>query len=296
MATRFFPSRCRCCDHCSTRTITENGEKITEYYHRCVVCHLIGLQLALPLDVELLRPGEGEVIAAKRLLERVFRNYPRFFDGVVVDGLYLEAPFFNFCISHGKEVVAVIKGERRLLLQDAKGLFDQMRPQEWRANRTHVRAWDADGFRTLEGVDHPIRVLHTEERERKRRRIGGKGLETTQDHSWWWAATTPQDRLSTRALWHTGHHRWDVENCLLNTLVTHWHLDHCYRHHRTAMVNFILTTFIAFILVQAFHQRNLKPQARVRFTLIGLTHELVLGLGDPTARAPWVDGPTGLPP
>jgi len=45
-----------------------------------VACHLTGLDLALPLDVELLRPGEGEETAARRLLERVLINYSRFFD------------------------------------------------------------------------------------------------------------------------------------------------------------------------------------------------------------------------
>jgi len=66
---------------------------VTEYYHRGVVCHLIGTPLAVPLDVELLRPQEGEVQAGRRLLERVSRSYARFFDVVVADALYLEAPF-----------------------------------------------------------------------------------------------------------------------------------------------------------------------------------------------------------
>ena len=76
-----------------------------------MVCHLIGFDIAVPLDVEMLRPGEGEIIAAKRLLDRVLLDYGRFFDAVVGDALYLEAPFFNFCIEHGKHMVAVIKGD-----------------------------------------------------------------------------------------------------------------------------------------------------------------------------------------
>ncbi len=91
-----FSSRSRCCSKCLRRTITVKGKGVTEYYHRVVVCHLIGFDLALPLDLELILPGEGEVIAAKRLLKRVLRRYPRFFSGIVVDGLYLEAPFINF--------------------------------------------------------------------------------------------------------------------------------------------------------------------------------------------------------
>ncbi len=64
----FFSRRKRCCPQCQTRTLTVDGEKVTEYYHQGAVCHLIGQDLALVLDVELLRPGEGEETAAKRLL------------------------------------------------------------------------------------------------------------------------------------------------------------------------------------------------------------------------------------
>ena len=121
MATSFFPSSKRCCPECSTRTITVNDQEVIEYYHRGVICHLVGHELALPLDLELLRPGEGEETAAKRLLERVFANYPRFFDIVVGDALYLDAPFINFCLEHHKHAIVVIKGDQRLILQDAQG-------------------------------------------------------------------------------------------------------------------------------------------------------------------------------
>jgi hypothetical protein len=55
----FFSSRKRCCPHCQSRTLTVDGEEVTEYYHQGVVCHLIAQKLALVLDVELLQPGEG---------------------------------------------------------------------------------------------------------------------------------------------------------------------------------------------------------------------------------------------
>ena len=98
MGISFFPSRHRCCEGCSERKVTVHGQGEIEYYHRGVVCHLIGFDMAVPLDVEMLRPGEGEIVAAKRLLQRVILDYGRFFDAVVGDALYLEAPFFNFCI------------------------------------------------------------------------------------------------------------------------------------------------------------------------------------------------------
>ena len=136
-ATSFFASRKRCCPGCLQRTLTIDGKAVTEYYHRGVVCHLIGHELAIPLDVELLQPGEGEETAAKRLLERVFELYPRYFDVVVGDALYLDAPFINFCRAHGKHAIITIRGDQRLLLRDAQGLFRQQDPGEWAKKLPH---------------------------------------------------------------------------------------------------------------------------------------------------------------
>jgi hypothetical protein len=289
MGMSFFPSRHRCCQACSERKIKVQGEEVIEYYHRGVVCHLVGFDIALPLDVELIRPGEGEIIAAKRLLERVLGRYGRFIDGVIGDALYFEAPFFNFCIDHGKHVVAVIKGDQRALLQDAQGLFAQMKPGLWDEPRRLTQFWDVEGFTSAEGVKGPLRVLHAYETITQRERIGKQWIETVEDHHWWWATTFPLSQLPSHQLWKAGHRRWDVENDLFNTLSTHWALDHCFKHDPTAIVNFILTLFIAFVLLQSFYLRNLKPQRRIHLTLIGLANELHLSLTIMKTRAPWLD-------
>jgi hypothetical protein len=283
-----FSSRSRCCEKCLTRTITVKGERIIEYYHRVVACHVIGLDLPLPLDTEPILPGEGEVIAAKRLLARVMRNYPRFFDGVVVDGLYLEAPFFNFCLNHNKHVIAVLKSERRALMQDAAGLFRSMEPQILKEERREAQIWDTEGFNTFEGVDVPIRVLHAEEKEVKRHRIAQKWVWKTEEHDWWWASTLPISSAPTRLLWQAAHGRWDIENDLFDDMVTHWSMNHCYKHDANAIIAFLLTLFVAFVLVKAFYHRNLKPQLRARFSVIAIADEIHVGIAAENFRAPWV--------
>ena len=283
----FFKSRKRCCAQCQQRTVTVQGEPVVEYYHQGVVCHLIEHQLAVPLDVELLRPGEGEETAAKRLLKRVFANYPRFFDVVCGDALYLDAPFINFCLEHHKHALVVVKGEHRLLLQDAQGLFAQQPPQLWHEPRRTVRYWDADGFRTCEGVKQPLRVVHTRETVRRRERVAGKWHEKEEDSTWYWATTLSGRQLSTRRVWQAGHRRWDVENDCFNTLSMHWGLDHCFKHAPAAIVNFVLTLFLAYVLLSCFWQRNLKAPLRALLgTLLGLAEEMRRSLG-PAVRAPW---------
>lgn len=270
-----------------------DDQEVTQYYHRGVVCHLIGQDLAIPLDVEFQRPDEGEVPAAKRLLERVFASYSRYFDAVVGDGLYFEAPFINFCIGHHKDVVVVVSGEHRLLLQDAEGLFSQRAANgQWTEGRRTVQYWDEEGFTSAEGVSRPLRVLHASETEHCRERVAGQWKETDKTSSWYWATTFSKQRLPAQDCWRAGHWRWHIENGCFNTTSSHWGLDHVYKHEPTAIVNFVLTLFLAFVLVQCFWLRNLKPPFRDRFTLIALATELyaALKLGRrrriPHARAP----------
>jgi len=289
MDMSFFPSRHRCCPGCSERKLKVQGREEIEYYHRGVVCHLIGFDIAVPLDVEMLRPGEGEIIAAKRLLERVIVHYGRFFDAVVGDALYLEAPFFNFCIDHGKQVMAVIKGDQRALLQDAQGLFSQMPPGLWEDPRRLTEFWDEGGFTSAEGVKVRLRVLHAHETITRRRRIANQWLEDVEEHDWWWATTFPLSAISSYHLWRAGHCRWDVENDVFNTLSTHWGLDHCFKHEPRAITNFVLTLFIAFVLLQSFYLRNLKPPLRMYLTLIGLGDELHLSLRSNITPCLWFD-------
>jgi Transposase DDE domain len=283
----FFKSRKRCCSECQRRTITVGGEEVVEYYHQGVVCHLIGHGLAVPLDVELLRPGEGEETAAKRLLERVFASYGRFFDVVCGDALYFDAPFINFCLEHHKHALVVVKGEQRLLLQDAKGLFAQQPGRVWRDGCRTVQCWDAEGFTTCEGAKQPLRVVQTVETIRRRERVAGRWREQEETSVWYWATTLGQGQLGARGVWRAGHGRWDEENDCFNTLSMHWGLDHCFKHDPAAIVNFVLTLFLAYVLLQCFWRRNLKAPLRGRIgTLLGLAEELRRSLGA-EVRAPW---------
>jgi hypothetical protein len=286
----FFPSRHRCCPQCLQRHLVVKGEEVVEYYHRGVVFYLVGFGSALPLDVEMLRPGEGELTAAQRLLPRVVQSYGRFFRVVLADALFFNAPFFNLCLSLGKEVITGLKDEDRVLFQDALGVFSFSAPQLWEEPNQKIRAWDAEGFNSAEGIEVPLRVLRTEEVITRRHRNGAGWIRKDETHHWEWVTTLPADRLPSRLLWQIGHSRWEIENDLFHTLATHWSLDHCFRHEPNAILNFILTLFIAFVLLQSFYLGNLKPQRRAHLTLIGVAAELAFGLAAMDGPAPWLKG------
>jgi hypothetical protein len=253
------------------------GQEVTEYYHRGVVAHLIGLGLPLVLDIEMIRPGEGEILAARRLLERLLERYARFFDAIEGDALYFEAPLFALCRKHGKHLLAVLKDNNPALLEDAKAVLvgepDLMRQEGKRL----IRYWDQEEFASG-ALKDPVRVVRTEETWTRRERIAKHWVVQEKTTNWFWGTSIPQEVMPPRQIAQAGHERWSIENRIFNTLGAHWGLDHCFHHDPAAILNFILILLIAYTLVACFHQLNMKEPVRGRFTLIAVATQILLGL------------------
>jgi len=94
----------------------------------------------------------------------------------------------------------------------------------------------------------------------------------------WWATSFSVSQLPSRQLWKAAHRRWDVENDALTRSPLIGLSITAFKHEPTAITNFVLTLFIAFVLLQSFYLRNLKPPRRIHLTLIGLGDELHLSL------------------
>lgn len=253
------------------------------------------MALPVPVDIEPVAPGEGEVAAAKRLLKRVLSNHPRLFDAVCADALYFEAPFIHFCLERGKDVLAVLKGEHRLLLQDAQGVFASMQPTRREERGREILLWDDEGFTSAEGVDRPLRVVHSRETPLPSARARPDAPKEIKRSDWWWVSTIPIQDLPARQLAQAGHARWDIENDLFNDLSAHWSLDHCFKHHPAAILHFVLTLFVTFIVLKSFHLRNVKDARVQTLPLIALADEFKISLGRQGAGKPWW-GLTDLPP
>jgi hypothetical protein len=255
-----YSSYRRHCSGCLQRTVhTSMGERV-QYYHRYVALLLLSDKLRLLLDLEAQRPGDDEVGAALRLLERVMRSYPRAFKVVLADALYAEARFVNFLFSRRKHVLIVLKDERRDLYRDAVGLFELKPPQAGRYRHRQCLWSDVQDLRTWPQVLAPLRVVRSQETYFVRRQLTGKP--ELQQTEWMWVTTVSQSQLSTEAVVRLGHARWDIENYGFNELVNAWHADHVYRHEVRAMENFALVAFLAYNLFHAFLTLNLKPQLR----------------------------------
>jgi hypothetical protein len=270
----------RCCDQCLKRQIhTDRGER-TQYYHRVVAFHLVASPFDLVLDLEPIRPGEDEIAAAIRRFDRVVETYPRAFDLVLGDGLYAQARFFKHVRSRGKHVMAVLKDERRELLQDAQGLCLMQDPLEQAIEHGSRRLWDFEGLTSWKDYGEPVRVVRCDETTRGQKQIDKRVEEKTTQ--WYWVTTFPQTHLPTAPAVTAGRCRWHVENQGFNTAVNQWHLDHVYRHEGSAILVIMLIIVLAMNLCRAFYHRNLKPalQHRYRFGLLAkaITAELFAGI------------------
>ena len=180
------------------------------------------------LDAEPQLPGEDELAAAKRLLERVLAAYPRAFDVVLADALYAAATFVNFLLAHGKDAVIVLKDERRHLFQDVQGLWRTQPPQAGEYRSRDCQWWDHEGLLSWPQVAQPLRVVRSVETWRRRSQLDGELHEHQSD--WVWLTTLGSRQVSTAQLVRLGHQRWDIENRGFNELVNGWHADHIYKH------------------------------------------------------------------
>ncbi len=256
----------RWCPQCLQRQ-TGTKKKRTQYYHRNVCAMLVGDDWQVFLDMEPQRPGEDEVAAALRLLERVGKQRRRAFDVVNVDALYAVTPVLDRIRSFGKHLLVVLKKNRPELLADAEALFaDRPADAVFHQRGRDCRVHDLEGFTTWEGSGAPVRVVHSEETatvlRQKRSEETGERTPESQISDWYWATTLPAALAGTRTLVAMGHRRWAIENEGFNTVVTELQADHVFRHDPVAIEVFWLFALWASNLFEIFWRRNLKKPAR----------------------------------
>lgn len=271
----------RHCAGCCVRLVGSEGQQRRQFYHRVVSALLLSGDLRLWLDVEPQGPGEDEIAAAVRLLERVLDRYPRAFDVVLGDALYTDPRFYAAALDHGKDVLSVLKNEDRDLVKDARALFATLSPQ---VLSDDCRARDVAGLESWPQAGRAVRVVQTLEA-----RIPRSPAERAESE-WLWVTTLSPHRACTRAIVALGHARWDIENQGFNEFAHRWLADHVYRHHPNALLTFWLLGMLAFNVFFAFARRNLQPECRRRFSHLHLARclaqEIYAGLPLPDPRAP----------
>lgn len=256
-------SHCTYNQHCHGCLERDIDGKI-QYYHRNVTAQLIFDNFSFLVDAEEQCPGEGELAVAKRLYERVVRNYPRAFDVVLSDALYTNAPFINMILDSGKHVVTVLKDERTNIHQQADFAFANCEPSlSFENGSKSFTCRDEEDFR-MPDVSRALRIVKSEESTTFKSQLDSSLHVRT--NTWMWITSLPPIRAGTRAVHALGHSRWSIENEGFNELTNRWHSDHIYKHSPGAIRNFFLLCMIAHNIFQCFYKRALKPALQKALT------------------------------
>ena len=240
------------CSHCRVRNVSKIEGKITlQYYHSFVAFILAGQKFATMLDIEPIVPGQGELTSAYRLLSRVCVNYPKAFEVVAGDGLYLAGEIYRLLRSHRKYGIAVLKDERRQLYEEAVALSGIVEPITYTNDKTTCRVWE----HKIEGLWKSYKKEVTVIRSEETKTVAG----TEEKADWMWVTNLPSTG-NLENMVRICHSRWQIENQCFNETVNIWALDHIYRHSANAIIAFILFLFIAVNIVNIFFNRNIKDR------------------------------------
>ncbi len=231
----------RCCESCLQRRVLSPRsegppEERIQYYHRAVGCQIVSSPVKPLLALEWLQPGEGEDTAALRLLRRLPALYgSRFFDILLLDSLYPQAPVLKLMREVDWEVVITLKQEKRELYQNAMNLFQARGPdhhfcEEAAGSRTEVELWHTDGLPFTQDYPEPVRVVRSRERVTQQHRRRGRLQPETTAHEWIWITTLEAKAFPAPVVRNLGHDRWQQENNGWNDLTQNWTLKHGFLH------------------------------------------------------------------
>jgi hypothetical protein len=306
----------RCCDSCLERRVTSRpgGVKVeqVQYYHRAVGCQIVSSPVKSFLAMEWLQPGEGEDTAALRLLHRIPDLYGgRFFDILLLDALYAQAPVLQLAEKTGWDLIVSLKQNHRDLYQSAIRLFAR-RPAdcmgaEKRDGKTYqFQLWDTPGLPFSGDYPHPVRVVRSEETLTQNHYRQRQLPPETTSHEWLWITTLDQQAFPATLVRRLGHDRWKLENNGWNDLTQNWAFKHGFLHacrHRPqtclpdgtrqpvanrGLAAVALILLLAFTLCSAFTLRHSKLFRRYQMTTIEVAHQLHRSLSKlpPHIRAP----------
>ena len=254
------------CEGALCRQVECKKEVRTQYYLRYVAAYLMGAKGRVLLDLEMQRPGEGEIAAAVRLFERLLNNCPRAFNVVAGDALYLDPHLCRRILDSNRDFIAVLKNENRDLIQDFRALmeFEDDSPLCFEYNGRQCHCHDIEGFTSWTQLDAPVRVVRSEETCTVRRQLTKDDEE--QQSEWLWATSLSKPKAVTHTVVRIGHGRWSIENQGFNELTNQWRANHVYHLNTKAIMAILLLVFLAYDVFCVWLERGLKPALRQRHT------------------------------
>jgi hypothetical protein len=286
-----FSSYDRHCPNCLVRRVkvkrrTGELEEVEQYYHHYVVALLLGpvldvvLGIELVLNEEALRDSdpeheghEGELTAARRLIDSLHDTYGGFIDAFVLDALYANGPVMTQLTGYGYGGFIVLKKQKNEPFKEALTLWQMHGPCEKYEDpdgKEQVEFWDVDEIETLNSYKGKVRAV---------RALVSK---PEQDPTTWCFAIIGQRarQLGRRTALQIMRSRWHIENTAFNQWIRYWNLGHVFRHTQNALSAVLLLWTLAFNLLQMFVYRRLGRRRRPKDSTDTIRHLVEVMLRD----------------
>jgi hypothetical protein len=266
-------------------------EEVDQYYHRYVVAMLLGPVLDVVLGIEPVlneearrdidgehMGHEGELTAARRLIDSLHDTYGTFLEAFVCDALYANGPVMTQLDQHGYGGFLVLKKENNEPLQEALALWQGQGPCETYDDpdrKEHVQFWDVDDIETLDTYKGKVRVI--------------RAVVTKPDKepsTWCFAMVGQRARqLGRRTALQIIRARWHIEDTGFNQWIRYWNFGHVFRHSANALMAVLLLWTLAFNLLQLFVYRRLGRCRRPKDPTDTIRHVVEVMLRGHSPRA-----------
>lgn len=266
----------RCCDACMERKVDRKvaGQMQTDiqYYHRIAAVTLVSTSFPIPLGIRFQKDGEGEVGCALALLQDLVKQLgKRFFDLVVGDALYLQAPFVKEVEALGLDWAFTLKQNQPDLLREAERLTAAAAPHSIETvPQAELSVWH------LPQVDWPvadrlIAVTKTVRIQNLRRIVvenSGDGIKKKKktpvaiESTNFYASNFQLGSIAPTFIHQLGRSRWRIDTELFQTLTTDCHLKHPAVHQSNALVLLTMIRLLAYTLTMVFFHRQVLSHAR----------------------------------
>lgn len=248
------------CANCLVETVTreENGKKVKvkRYYHKVLEAKLVlAPNIIISLDTEFIEneredveKNDCEINAAKRLLERLGKNYPRLPICLQGDALYAAGPMMEICRgNHWKYILTQKETRQKLLAENYAGI------QKSGGAQTIEKIGKEGG--TGEYINHVEAAAGKEETANMYRywyEAEGKNGEP-ETHEFQWLTNIELTAGNLEEMTGAGRDRWKIENEGFNNQKNGiYDIEHLNSRDSNAMKNHYLITQIADIVMQLY--------------------------------------------
>lgn len=255
--TGLFCFKERHCDNClSTTRSNDDGKTEKLYYHKVLEAKIVlSEHVVISLGTEFIEnekedvsKQDCEINAAKRLLERIKKEYPRLPVCIQGDALYETEPFMRLCREYHWEYLFTQKDTRQKKLNEG---FEWIKSGETSACQTGLckekgTAFFANHVEEVAGKTETMNVFEYEyekqEKDGKKKRIRFQ-----------WVSSIKVTRRNLEEMIAAGRGRWKIENEGFNNQKHGiYRIEHLNSRNSNAMKNHYLLTQISDILMQLY--------------------------------------------